>query len=87
MGKPSASLSGVNLIKAHRGMAAGLAAHLGVSRAAISRWTMIPAEQVNSVSDYTGWPKYRLRPDLWTRPRPRKRKAKQKAKATNGQAK
>lgn len=90
MGKHPSGLSGVNLIKAHRGMAGALAAHLGITPSAVSRWDIIPAERVGAVSDYTGWPRSRLRPDLWPtagRKRKAKAKAKRKAKATNGQAK
>jgi hypothetical protein len=87
MGKHPSAMTGINLIRAHRGMAAGLAAHLGVSRAAVSRWIMIPAEQVGSVADYTGYPRCRLRPDLWP-PCGQPPKAKRKAKAKqNGHAK
>jgi DNA-binding transcriptional regulator YdaS (Cro superfamily) len=69
-------------------MASALAAHLGVSKACISRWGMIPAEKVSAVSDYTGWPHSLLRPDLWP-PAKAKAKAKRKraAKRTNGRAK
>jgi len=86
MGKPSASLSGIELIKAHRGMAGALAAHLGITPSAVSRWGIIPAERVGAVADYTGWPKHRLRPDLWP-PRGPKAGTRRKAKAGNGAAK
>ena len=86
MGKPSSDLSGIELIKAHRGMAGALAAHLGITPSAVSRWGIIPAERVGAVADYTGWPRSRLRPDLF-KPRGPKPGAKRKAKATNGQAK
>jgi len=70
-------------------MQAALAAHLGITPSAICRWDIVPAERVGPVSDYTGWPKHRLRPDLWPRPRKPKAKAKAKAKrkAANGATK
>jgi DNA-binding transcriptional regulator YdaS (Cro superfamily) len=86
MGKRPSAITGVDLIRAHRGMAGALAAHLGITASAVSRWGMIPAERVGAVADYTGWPKHRLRPDLWP-PRGRPPKVKRKAKATNGHAK
>ena len=88
MGKHPSAMTGIELIKARKGLAAGLAAHLGITPSAISRWGMIPAVRVGAVADYTGWPKHRLRPDLWP-PRGRKPAAKRKGngKATNGQAK
>jgi DNA-binding transcriptional regulator YdaS (Cro superfamily) len=60
-------------------MAGAIAAHLGITASAVSRWDMIPAERVGPVADYTGWARSRLRPDLWP-PVTRKRKAKAKRK-------
>lgn len=44
-----------------------LADALGISRAAISQWTRIPAEKVLRVERITGVPRTVLRPDLYPR--------------------
>ena len=42
-----------------------LARAVGLSRAAIYKWTRIPAERVVSVETATGIPREKLRPDLY----------------------
>src|SRR6516164_6593689 len=45
---------------------------LGITKQAISGWQAIPAECVRKLSDLTGIPPWRLRPDLYDEaPRPR----------------
>jgi DNA-binding transcriptional regulator YdaS (Cro superfamily) len=38
---------------------------LGISRAAVSLWTKVPAEMVVEVEKITGIPREQLRPDLY----------------------
>jgi hypothetical protein len=41
---------------------------LGISRQAIAGWRAVPAEWVRQLSDVTGIPPWRLRPDLYDAP-------------------
>jgi hypothetical protein len=41
---------------------------LGISRQAIAGWRAVPAEWVRDISDFTGIPRWRLRPDLYDAP-------------------
>ena len=43
---------------------------LGISRQAIAGWRAVPAEWVRQLSDVTGIPAWRLRPDLYDAPPP-----------------
>lgn len=43
---------------------------LGISRQAIAGWRAVPAEWVRQLSDVTGIPPWRLRPDLYDAPPP-----------------
>lgn len=44
-----------------------VAKHVGLTRAAVSYWKMVPAERLMEVSAFTGIPARRLRPDLYPR--------------------
>ena len=44
-----------------------VAAKLRVSRQTIYNWRKIPPEKVPLVSELTGLPRWRIRPDLWSR--------------------
>jgi len=48
---------------------AEIAEELGLSRQAVSGWRAVPAEWVRKISDFTGIPPWRLRPDLYDAPR------------------
>lgn len=52
-------------LKAHRGEARKLAAHLGLAPSTISQWKNIPPEHLRGVEDFTGIPRQELRPDLY----------------------
>jgi len=45
-----------------------IARMLGIKRQAVSSWQRIPAERVRQVSQLTGIPAWRLRPDLFDQP-------------------
>lgn len=47
---------------------AAIADELGLSRQAVSGWRAVPAEWVRKISDFTGIPPWRLRPDLYAAP-------------------
>jgi len=49
-----------------------IAAELGISTAAVSQWTRCPEKHVAVVARITGMPRWRLRPDLYKRPRRRR---------------
>ena len=65
-------MDGMELIRSQRGMMAEIARGLGLSRAAITRWTKVPAERVVEVEKITSIPRQLLRPDLWSTPRHRR---------------
>ena len=44
---------------------AWLANEIGLTRAAVSAWTKVPAERIIEISRLLGVPKERLRPDLY----------------------
>jgi hypothetical protein len=47
---------------------AWIAEELGITRQAIAGWRAVPAEWVRQLSDVTGIPAWRLRPDLYDAP-------------------
>jgi DNA-binding transcriptional regulator YdaS (Cro superfamily) len=47
-----------------------LAKHLGVTRAAVSHWKIIPLRHLAEISKITGIPRPELRPDLYEEPVP-----------------
>lgn len=53
---------------------ADIAKALGITRQAISGWNAIPAEWVRQISEITGIPPWRLRPDLYDAPAPAPRR-------------
>jgi DNA-binding transcriptional regulator YdaS (Cro superfamily) len=57
--------SGMDLIRAQRGMLAKVAQGLGLTRAAIVKWHQVPAERVVEIERITGIPREHLRPDLY----------------------
>ncbi len=61
--------SGVELLRAERGMLAFVARSLGITRGAVTRWEVVPAARVLDVERATGIPRERLRPDLYQQPR------------------
>ena len=48
-----------------RGSASELAKSLGVTRAAISAWREVPVTRLKEVSQLTGIPREKLRPDIF----------------------
>lgn len=47
------------------GTAAALGALLGVSRSAVSQWRQVPLRHLREISQITGIPRCKLRPDLY----------------------
>ena len=66
------------LIRARRGLLAEVARVLGVTRATVAKWDVVPAERVVEIERITGIPREALRPDLYIRDRvvavPRRRR-------------
>lgn len=58
----------MTLIRAQRGLLTKLAASLGITQAAVSMWTRVPAERLPDVERITGIPRHHLRPDICLRP-------------------
>lgn len=50
---------------AHFGSASKLAEYLGVSRSAVHQWQNIPLRYLKEISEVTGIPRSKLRPDLY----------------------
>ena len=57
--------SGMDLIRARRGLLAEVAHSLGMTRAAVVKWREVPAERVVEIERITGIPREQLRPDLY----------------------
>jgi len=57
--------TGMDLIRAKRGMCAKVAHDLGLTRAAVLKWERVPAERVVEIERITGIPREQLRPDLY----------------------
>lgn len=47
------------------GTLSSVAAHLGISRAAVSVWRKVPLRHLRAIAKLTGLPPERLRPDLF----------------------
>jgi len=47
------------------GSAAAVARHIGLTRAAVSDWKIVPVKYLRQISDLTGISRERLRPDLY----------------------
>lgn len=58
---------GMDLIRAQRGLLARVAYGLGLTRAAVAKWSEVPAERVVAVERLTGISRRKLRPDLYAR--------------------
>ena len=69
------ALTGMDLIRSHRGMALRIAEALGIHRSAVSRWAQVPAELVPAVEKASGLARHMIRPDLWDAPGRKGRKA------------
>lgn len=57
-------MTGMDLIRAKRGLLAKLARDLGLTRAAVAMWQQVPAERLSDVQQSTGIPAELLRPDI-----------------------
>lgn len=58
--------------------------HLGLSRAAISQWRVVPSRHLAAVSEVTGIPPEILRPDLNGAPAPRIARSRRRADSPTG---
>jgi DNA-binding transcriptional regulator YdaS (Cro superfamily) len=57
--------TGMDLIRAQKGLMSQIAAELGIVRGAVNQWRRVPAERVPEVARITGYSRHQLRPDLW----------------------
>ena len=60
-------MCGVELLRERRGLLSEVARGLGMTRAAVTRWTKVPAEYVVEIERISGIPREALRPDLYIR--------------------
>lgn len=58
-------MTGMDLIRAQRGLQTKIAKALGILPSAVCQWRAIPAERVVDVERVTGIPRELLRPDLF----------------------
>lgn len=59
-------LTGLDLIRSERGLAARVADACGLHRSTVSQWRHeIPEQHVSTIARVTGFPACRLRPDLF----------------------
>jgi DNA-binding transcriptional regulator YdaS (Cro superfamily) len=56
--------TGVELIRAHKGMAVKIARGCGIKVTAVYQWSRVPAERLPQVEKISGIPRWRLRPDI-----------------------
>lgn len=61
-------MTGMELIRAKRGMISKIAADIGLTRGAVAMWQTVPAERILAIERITGIPRHELRPDLWEAP-------------------
>ena len=61
-------MTGMQRIRAQRGLIALIARELGITGSAISMWVKVPPDRVPAVARITGIPRHQLRPDLWEAP-------------------
>jgi DNA-binding transcriptional regulator YdaS (Cro superfamily) len=61
-------MTGMDLIRATRGLAAKIARDLGITTGAVAHWRVVPAERVPAVARVTNIPRHMLRPDLYDAP-------------------
>lgn len=67
---------GMSLIRAERGLQAKLARGLGITTAAVAKWSRVPEDRLVAVERISGIGRDKLRPDLfvgWNRRRCAKR--------------
>jgi DNA-binding transcriptional regulator YdaS (Cro superfamily) len=55
-------------VRTVRGTATRIARAIGISRAAVSGWTRVPADRVLAVEGLLGIPRHLIRPDLYQPP-------------------
>lgn len=63
----NSNLTGMDRLRANRGLMARVAEQLGVSRSAVAMWREVPAGRLLAVERITGIPREQLRPDLYER--------------------
>ena len=61
-------MTGMEAIRAQRGMSAKIARELGLTRGAVAQWRVVPAELVPEIERITGLPRHILRPSHWDAP-------------------
>jgi len=59
------NLTGMERLRAERGLMARIARELGLRSSAVAVWVRVPAERVVEVERITGIPREQLRPDLY----------------------
>lgn len=59
------NLTGMERLRAERGLMARVARELGLRSSAVAVWVRVPAERVVEVERITGIPREQLRPDLY----------------------
>jgi hypothetical protein len=57
-------MTGMQLIRAQRGLMARIARDLGLTRSAVVVWKRVPAEYLPQVEQSSGIPRHMLRPDI-----------------------
>lgn len=57
-------LTGMDLIRSKPGLMSALSSALGITRAAVNKWTQVPEGRLRDVSRITGLSLEALRPDL-----------------------
>jgi DNA-binding transcriptional regulator YdaS (Cro superfamily) len=57
--------TGMGLIRARRGLMAEIARVLGLTKGAVWKWRVVPAERVLAIERISGIPRQQLRPDLY----------------------
>lgn len=61
-------MTGVELIRAQRGLQSKIARACGILPSAVCQWRVVPAERVVDVERVSGIPRELLRPDLFRPP-------------------
>jgi hypothetical protein len=69
-----AAMEGMDLIREQFGLMAKVAYGLGLTRAAVTKWSEVPAQYLVEVEKITGIPRQKLRPDLYGPPPRRSRR-------------
>jgi DNA-binding transcriptional regulator YdaS (Cro superfamily) len=62
------ALVAMESIRAQPGLLAKISRFLGVTRAAVAKWSRVPAERVLAVESVTGISRHDLRPDIYPPP-------------------